>query len=382
MKIGIITIFNVTNFGAELQAFSLVHKIRTLGYEAVVINYPYFKNWRRSASGIGADQRFSLTRLFRRVLIYGFSSILMEYPVRFIVQLWREKYLRYQRFQKCFVDCRLILNRKGLRKIENNFDLWMVGSDQVWNPNTEDDLSPYLLEWVQGKKVSYASSFGVSEIPDWFQSKVKASLGSFNFISCREKSGVNILKTLGFNDAKQVLDPTLLLDKVAWQELIASVDGVDKGYVLIYNLGRSERVEEAASKIAKERGMRIVEVSKRPFGYKRKEGIEYVDDAGPLEFVRLISEANCVVTDSFHGTAFSVNLAIPFYSFINPEKKNNSRILGFLEELNLSHRAFGSASDLVLADNSINYLEVQKQLSSLRDDSVLFLKDAIGESSK
>jgi len=306
----------------------------------------------------------------------------MEYPVRFTVRLWREKYLRYQRFQKCFLDCRLILNHKGLKSIENNFDLWMVGSDQVWNPKTEDDLSPYLLNWVKGPKVSYASSFGVSEIPDWFQSKVKASLGSFNFISCREKSGVNILKTLGFNDAKQVLDPTLLLDQAAWKELIGSVDGVDKEYVFIYNLGRSETVEEAAKKIAKESGMRIVEVSKRPFGYKRKEGIEYVDDAGPLEFVRLISEASCVVTDSFHGTAFSVNLAVPFYSFIDPKKKNNSRILDFLEELNLSHRAFGSASDLDFADNGINYLEVQKQLSALRDDSVLFLKNAIGEPRK
>jgi exopolysaccharide biosynthesis predicted pyruvyltransferase EpsI len=188
-----------------------------------------------------------------------------------------------------------------------------------------------------------------------------------------------MVKQLVGKDAECVLDPTLLLTKDEWMKVARQYDNVPERYVLVYTLFESSAIFSLAKKVAKEKGISVLRITKRAYFVSHIEGISNISDAGPAEFVSIIAGADYVVTDSFHGTAFSVNFGIPFLTVVSSKNKSNSRMESLLDVVGLSDRLITDDSDMdsVEYETPIDLKVVGQRLESARNKSIDFLKGAI-----
>ena len=210
-KIGVITILQVNNYGAELQAFALCHKLNQLGYNTEIINYLFYKNpGFKSTKGSQPFIKLDFKQKMKETL-YPYFKKIKSIPYA------TQKNIR----DKKFSDFHTQYNRltapintfEKLYKANLDYDVFLVGSDQVWNPNTNTNIEPYFLTFADKSKLklSYASSFGVSKIPTIYHEKYRDLIGNLDAIGVREKTGVSIVKDITDKNATWVLDPTLLL---------------------------------------------------------------------------------------------------------------------------------------------------------------------------
>ena len=186
-----------------------------------------------------------------------------------------------------------------------------------------------------------------------------------------------MVKNISGKDAEWVLDPTLLLTAEEWSALAKPIEGIPDSYVLVYELTPCKAINQMAERIASQNGWRIVRLSKSD-----KDVVENqtcITDAGPAEFLYLFKNAEFVITNSFHGTAFSINFGRQFLTIVPSRKSNNSRQKDLLTLMNLTERML-SDSD-ILTDNlqPINYQSVHTLLGNQRNKSIIFLKNAIGD---
>ena len=216
-KIGVLTIINVNNYGAELQAFALVKKLEKIGFDAEIINYLFYKNPRYKKTSISKPIKNIKTVDYLKEIIYPYYNSIKSIPY------FKSKKVRDQKFLK-FHQCYTKMSEEyrslnELYKKYKDYDVYLVGSDQVWNPNSKTNLEPYLLSFVKENKIkaSYASSFGVNEIDHKYHQFYNNFLKRFQQISVREKSGIDVLKSITKRkDVDWVLDPTFLLSKSDW----------------------------------------------------------------------------------------------------------------------------------------------------------------------
>ena len=256
--------------------------------------------------------------------------------------------------------------------IEGDHDKIIVGSDQVWNYGCSGSDETFLLPDIETKKYSYAASFGAAELPEKQVPFFKEQLSKFRYISVREKTGQEICKKQLGLSAEVVLDPTLLLTKEEWAERF-HIQSKSKKYILVYSLGISVPLKNVARKMSKILGLPIYNISvivKDFFGDK------VIKNAGPKEWVELFHNAAFVVTDSFHGTAFSVNFNKPFYAFANNERA--SRIVDLLDTLGLQNRLNPTLEE-VNPDTEIDYVSVNKKLEVERKKSIAFIEKIIND---
>lgn len=379
MKIGIITILKVNNFGAELQAYALQRILNLLGYDAEIIDYLFYKN----------PQHIKTVRS-KPNFHFGIKKILAEkvYPL----YMWgktlldpKDKKIRAQRFA-LFHQVHTKLS-KTYRTIDElfsaklDYDVYMVGSDQVWNPGIYSSLDPYFLKFApKGKKrLAYASSFGVSEIPSYAYTYYHDSLKAFDVIGVREANAVDLVKNLCGKKAQWVLDPTLLLTKKDWNDIAVvpeAVKNFQNGYILLYELTPCPYILRLAYHLNKTLSLPIVRVCKSASIEDKDKMILNITDAGPAEFVGLFSNAQLVITNSFHGTAFSINLERNFYTVAPLRKQNNSRQQSLLRLFGLENRLLMEGEQFrSVNDVSIDYDPVRKLLSEERNKSIQFLTD-------
>ena len=376
-KIGIITIFHVNNYGAELQAFALQHKLQGLGYDAEIINYLFYKN-----------PNFKATKKSQPFIKLGTKEKLKEFLYPYFKKIKSLPYLKQKRerdskfntFHKQHTKQSPIINTiDKLYKSKLNYDIFIVGSDQVWNPNTNTNIEPYFLTFAPKNKLklAYASSFGVNQIHNAYKEKYKGLLNNLDNIGVREKTGVSIVKEITGKKATWVLDPTFLLKKEEWARFKSEIK-IDKPYLLMYILTDSDYISNLANKIAKEKGLQIVRICKNAFVEDKNSEVINIIDAGPKEYLGLFAKASFVITTSFHGTCFSVNFNIPFYTVLKKNKSNNSRQIDLLEYLGIGNR-------IVYVDNKIeelknldiNYISVNEQLEIKREISLNYLKGSL-----
>jgi polysaccharide pyruvyl transferase WcaK-like protein len=262
-----------------------------------------------------------------------------------------------------------------------DFDVYCVGSDQVWNPTNNTSLNPYFLTFApKGKrKIAYASSFGISIFPDAFKKLLPKLLSDFDFVSVREKTAANNIKEIANKNAEVVLDPTLLLTKSEWLDVANSNILPSYPYLLIYNVSKSNFATKLAVDIAKIKNLKVVRLCINPYRDDYNSEISNIVDAGPSEFVALFSAASFIVTNSFHGTAFAVNFNKPFFSVINHSKINNSRQKDFLDSLGLSNRIIIETKIFSTRDVDclIDYDIVNSLLEIQKTNSVNFLRESI-----
>lgn len=382
-RIGIITVSRTINFGAELQAFALQYKLNQLGYKAEVIDYIYYKNKRHIATPSSSPElNFKKKSKLYKFILYRIISPLIDIFVPLFHRQTRVKLLNFKNFHNTFVHfSKEFRSIDKLYKYSHNYDAYISGSDQVWNPATYSSLKPYLLDFVpEGKvKIAYAASFGVTRVSDEYKLKYRTLFEGFNFIGVREESGKNLIKEIIGRDAEIVLDPTLLLNKNDWKNVANKANiNVVPPYILIYDLHPSQPLIEVTKSIQKKLKLPIYRVCKRSFNNPNNEGIINIQEAGPAEFVKLFINAAYVITNSFHGTIFSLSFNIPFNVVLHPGRSNNSRITDILKTTHLQKRTIWEDNICTVESSTdFSFESANSALYNLRNTSLEFLRKSI-----
>ncbi len=383
MKIGVITIEQVGNFGAELQCYATQKVLQNIGCDAEIIDYCYYKDYRYKDSKMSEP---FVPMTFRERIFYVVKYRIVNRFVDNVLVFFNSSIARRnKRFSAFHAEntkmSKRYMSMPELYEASMDYDVFVTGSDQVWNPSAHSSIEPYFLTFApeNAKKISFAASFGVSDIDSNLRERYKDYLSRYDIISVREQNACNIVKQLVDKDVECVLDPTLLLTKDEWMKVAKQYDNIPERYVLVYTLFESPAIFNLAKRIAREKGISVLRIAKRAYFVSRIDGIRNISDAGPAEFITLIAGADYVVTDSFHGTAFSVNLGIPFSVVVSSKKKNNSRMVSLLDVVGLGKHLITDDCDIesVEYEVSIDIKVVNQTVEAARNKSIDFLKRAI-----
>ena len=378
-KIGIVTIVKCNNYGAELQAFALQRKLNLMGYDAEIIDYLFYKHkdFRHEKSS-EPFYRFPLKkRLKEHILpiVERLKSALNSEADTERRQRFDEFHRLNTKFSRTQYDC-----ISKLYAAPPAYAVYCVGSDQVWNPYCYTNLEPYFVTFAPHgrRRVSYASSFGVSAIPQSAEEHYSQCLNKFDSISVREKTGVRLVKELTGKEASLVVDPTLLLSKDEWQEVSCSKLVPQERYLLLYVLKDSERATEVATELSAKHGLKVVRLCKSAAKQdKASSGILDITTAGPADFIGLFANAQMVVTNSFHGTVFSVIFERDFYTVLAEGKDNNSRQTDLLETFGISERLLYE-KEAIVERSKIDWAKVRAKSANLLESSENYIRHAIG----
>lgn len=378
MRIGIITILKVNNYGAELQAYATQAILNKLGYTAEIIDYLFYKNPNHQREK-KSEPSFKLS-LKTKMKEWLFPII---QKVKSLFNDNNRKLLREQRFSDFHRDntalSKTYRNYSELLSEKLNYDVYISGSDQIWNPNVFTSLDPYVLSFAPDscRKIAYASSFGVSSIPQHAQSFYRTRLNRYDAIGVREGNAVELVWKVANKKATLVLDPTLLLTHQDWMKVANPHPNFNlQNFILIYELTPCEDVKQLAETIGAYRHIPIVRICKDSSIVESDGRIINITDAGPAEFLWLFDRASFIVTNSFHGTAFAINFNKEFYTITPARKQNNSRQQSLLNLLGLSNRLVPEGYPVDI-DQKIDYENVNQILDIERRRSIEFLTNAI-----
>lgn len=368
-KVGLATCF-IDNYGACLQAYALQKKIEETGAECKIIQYIEPEGYKRKHNirdAIKANPLF----LFA-VRLFGYKPF-FKYLNKSKFQAFRNKYLKFTpRYDTA----------EEVYKAGMEFDAYVCGSDQIWNPVLFDGNDPiYTLDFVpDGKRrIAYAPSIGLSEFPKEHIEDFKNKIERFDFISVRESAGQAIVQQLTDKEVKVVLDPTLLLNDGDWSKIATSVK-MKRPYIFCYLFGTRKYIGEFTEYVRRATKMDIVCIPLT----EREEKSDYIKiyDAGPCEFLGLIRDAALVITDSFHATAFSINFNTPFYSLLrneaNERNNMNSRVENLLAMMQMEERLIVDQIRFpVTAELEMDFTTSNKILSQRRAEDFGFLEKAL-----
>lgn len=392
MKIGIVTFVKCDNYGAELQAFALQHKLNAWGYDAEVIDME--KEVGVLEGSVATYKNAIVNRIKRYGLIKGFIKVFQLIVDKYKAKRAREKNAdKAQKKHEIFNDFFYSAIRHSekyytLDELRNArslpYDVLVAGSDQIWNYMQTNYLDVFFLTMASrwgAKKISYAASFSVRQIPENLKKLYKTYLENMDAISVRELDGLDIVKSCSNRDASLVLDPTLLLNRDEWVSALTIPDYLPKGkkYVVIYTLSGSHYIYSLAKKVAAKYGVEVINIKNGYSKVKGDDDIIHIYDAGPREFISIYNQALYVITDSFHGTAFSLNFNVPFTTLLNPASNINSRALSILKLTNTENRLiYDDGSNKLPETLNVDFEHVNSVLNEWRQVSVSFLKNNLG----
>ena len=376
-KIALISYHNAPNYGTMLQAYALYYALKKLGYDSEYISYDYsLRGWRRYFSifkTIVLHPSFLFNKLRRKKEKDEFDFF-KDREFDNIINLMNDWYEKYIPHTDVMYNCATI------KQINSIYDNFIVGSDQTWSPFMSKTYSSFCFNFLQfvkknKKKSSYAPSFGTLNLSESYLDKISYALKSFSNISCREKQGAEIIsKKLG-REVFHVLDPTLLLTPEDWSMVSSPIDMPDK-YILCYILGERQCISDFAEQLGNKTSLPVYYILTRPFYLSKKN---LLSNVGPGEFISLISRATYVCTDSFHGTIFSINFNVPFFSFNKRDKSSlindNDRMLNILKDFGLENR-FSENTEIVNLDD-IDFGDTSEMLLKRRAESISYLNKLI-----
>ena len=259
---------------------------------------------------------------------------------------------------------------------KNSEDIFMTGSDQVWGPvSTGKHDLVYFLSFVPNrcKKVAFAASFGKAKFDENIIQEYKKYLVQYDNIAVRENTAVKILREINI-DAKQVLDPTLLIDSTEWVKYIKKDKKETEEYILIYQIHNDPKLNQYAKKFASKTKLKLIRVS--PILHQIKRGGKFVYLPDISEFLSLIKNAKYLITDSFHGTAFAINFNTQFIEIL-PNTGTSSRNQSILKLTELEDRVLTDLEDFSYIDSQIDFSKVNKIIQKNREESIEYLKEFI-----
>lgn len=367
-KVGIITLNGYYNYGNRLQNYALQELVKSIGFEVeTIINETKFES-KESNNIIEKIKNKNLMEISKAALNKLESYLYKNKLNRIRTEIFKEFSNQY-------------INETNFTISENNipndfhkqYEYFIVGSDQVWNPYFRKGSPIELLAFAPYKKsISYAASFGVTKIPDNLIDVYKNGLEGIKHISVREQSGAEIVKELTGRNVPVVLDPTMMLTKEKWLSISKVPSHKPKRrYLLTYFLGDipKERMKYL-KEIAKKNDLEIVHLA------QIKDKVHYL--SGPSEFIDYINSASVFCTDSFHGAVFSILLDTPFIVFDRKGKapSMNSRIDTLLNKFQLlSRKAENIKSNIQIFE--VDYTHTYPILENEREKSIDFLKKSL-----
>lgn len=383
MKVALAINYDYHDYGGMLQAFATQRFLTKNGIDSDVINFDKLKgdiNKRK--------WRYFLSNIFDLSIVKEKSKLiekkLKQKSNEKLKSGMAERDAAFDEFCKNhFKVSRAFKSWEDMAKASRNeYDAVVVGSDQLWLPsNIMADY--YTLNWVPQdvKKIAYATSFGIGSIPAKYSKIYSHYLKRINYLSARETSGQNIIKKLAGRDVQLVNDPALLLDADGWNEVISNRPLIKEKYVFCYFMGNNPEQRDFVRRLANEKGLKVVALLHLDQYISSDEN--YVDMApwhvSPADFVNLVKNAECVCTDSFHGTVFSIIYSRPFFTFKRFNKKaslsTNTRITSLLTRLGLMDRLVLDMDSKQAFD--IDWKKIQSGVSQFRKASSEYLLNAI-----
>lgn len=358
MKVAVISRHYIINYGSLLQTLATQEVIRQLGHDPIIIDYVRFDEHfsRVERANIQLKPHYNNNVIKRCIYLMLREPENVVAGKKFFKE--RKKYLNLSDYYEFFDELK---NKPPLA------DVYITGSDQVWGPMAAGAYDPaYFLSFLDNeKRVAYAASFGRTQKE--FSQKVIESfkdwLGKYSTVLVREISAQTLCTDIGI-DSKIVLDPTLLLSAKEWRRVLSIRDSlISQKYVMVYQVHNDKRLNRYAIKYAKEHKMLLVRVS--PFLHQMTRGGKFVYCPTISDFVNLLSHATCLITDSFHGTAFAINFNVPFIE-VMPNNSTGTRNESILDLCGLKDRILINDDDVaekpIDFSTANNFLEKQRQI--------------------
>ena len=369
------------NYGTMLQAWALQQCIKVLGYENIIIDYKpgrimktinLFTSGNRLSLFVDKFNAWKNKKKARTLKSDVEESSRSETTTKdeLIEQFIRENLVTTKPYGFPF----------SLRKLRGLYDVYICGSDQIWNPTLLNP--PYMFSYLgnRDKRIAYAPSFGVEKVEPKKVNKVRALLKDFYHISVREQQGIGVLQQLGldYKNVPVVLDPTLLLSKSQWMDFSEEIS--EQPYVLCYFLAENEIYWKTAKKIAEEYNLKIIIIPE--MGDSLKQPFDKRTAVGPKEWVSYVRNADFVLTDSFHCVLFSMMFHKDFFAwkryFDTDKGSQNSRIINILNKVNLESRLLNRNDELPSKIESIcTYNDVDIKIENERTKSIKYIIEAI-----
>lgn len=372
-KVLLTTVFSGYNYGSSLQALAGKLVLRELGYDCTLVGMKSLVK--------GRDIRLKklATILYRSLILHGSrgSKALSTYQDFYNKTLIGDSVSRFAQFTSNFLQPNY-LSWRGMKKAAKDSMACFAGSDQIWNSSTMYVDPMYYLRFAPAyKRVALAPSFGRDFVADYNVEKMSKWIGEFASLSVREDSGVKLIKEMTGRDAINLVDPTLMVDGETWKKNLG-VEDKSANYILAYFLDKpSDSARRAISELKESLGCEVIAI---PYQFDEMDYCDKVVPTGPIEFLDLINNAKCVLTDSFHGTAFSINLHTPFYVFARDygtAHSQNSRIESILKKMNMQNRF--EPNEVSQEYNQVDFYNSDEVLKAERKKAREYLKSALDD---
>lgn len=377
----------LNNYGAALQGYALQRTIRGLGYEPKIIRY----------NGYGPKRRFGWIKdIIKKVLRVKKGQLTKEQKDRLeylksVSEAHKDEIEKrtvcFQTFQdetmQFYSSERMTWEK--LKKNPPQFDIYVCGSDQIWNPVFHGGICDrgYFLDFAPAdrKRIAYAPSLGTDYLPETCKNEMKMLIDKMCAVAVREEKGAELLTDLMGRRIDTVLDPTLLLSKEEWLEVARVPENIPEKYILCYRFSDNPETLSAVKELSHRTGLPVVSLPLSPIAME--DPFMNIYEVGPREFIGLISKASLVCTDSFHATVFSFLMNTPFLTFMREQYSDgtasmNSRVVNLLKSVDLTSRIVAKLQDVnmdTLFDN--DYSSGKQTILSNKKRSIDYLKEAL-----
>lgn len=376
LSVGIITMHRVTNFGSALQVYGLSQAIYNLGYNVKIIDYRFPNSYQKKH-----NEKNRLVGLFRQ------RNILKKISTRLnsrLLNIWKRQRTYFDDFYGNYFHLTSpYMEREDLISDPPQFDIVVTGSDQVWNTRHTYGDPTFLCDFARDTPhFSFGSSFSSVDFDYTYKNSFENLLKEYSSISVREQNSIKLVKELTGIDAELVCDPSLLLEKEHYKTLSSqSKVRVNKPYILAYildyNFSPYPLIQELLDTISKGKGLDIIFLQCGSIHGNNDRGNKMIFDAGPLEFLWLIDNAEVVVTSSFHGAVFSILFEKKFYAVYDKESKDD-RLKSLSLTLNFESRLLSCNQNIQsIKDDPIDWAKTNEKLFQFRNKSYSFLKNSL-----
>ncbi len=379
-KVGLAVCYDTKNFGSQLQVLATVKMVEELGYDSEIIRYKKKLTPRFILQTIPRLMDVSFIKV--KLAAKKKKKVIKRYP-----EVYKNVTMRNERFDGFVKEYFTNLSKPYngwetlVKETARNYNLFLCGSDQLWLPHNLGSHF-YTLEFAPDNKpkIAYATSFGVSDIPSRYRTGFTKFLKRFQALSTRELAGQKIIKDLIGKTTQVVCDPTLLFDADGWGKMIPDRRVVEEPYVFCYFLGTNEDHRKAAEEFKNKTGLKLVTCPFLDNFIERdlKFGDIQMFDMDAADFVNLIRHAEFILTDSFHGSVFSIlhhKRFLTFNRFHAGVNSRNSRIDSLCTLLGLSNRRYDG--DVMAVQGLIDYSRVENRVNILRNESIEYLRTAL-----
>ena len=369
-KVLLTTVFSGYNYGSSLQALAGKTILKELGYDCQLVAMKSLVK--------GRDIRLKklLTILVRSLMLRGKngSKSLSIYQNSYNKTMIGDSASLFIRFSDEYLQPNY-LSWDGMKKAAKEAACF-AGSDQIWNSSTMYVDPMYYLRFAPAeKRVALAPSFGRDFVADYNKEKIGKWISEFAYLSVREDSGVKLIKEMTGREAIQLVDPTLMVDGETWKNILG-IDDKESNYILAYFLDKPSELARKA--ITELRAALKYEVIAIPYQFDDMSYCDKMVSSGTIEFLDLINNAKCVLTDSFHGTAFSINLHTPFYVFsraYGTAHSQNSRVESILKKVKMQARF--EPKDVLVQYDQIDFAYSESVLIEERKNAREYISNAL-----